>query len=175
MWGKNKKKTETDLTEGSIVRGLAAFVWPLFLGQLLQQLYNMADAWVVGNFADNDAFAAVSLSANMTFLIIGFFNGIALGGGVVISRYYGQKNKWKTRRAIHTNFMFGIAASVLSTIVGLLLVPQILHWLKTPESVMPDAWCISEFISPVCPRSLCIISAWPSCARWATAFTRSII
>lgn len=139
MWGKNKKKTETDLTEGSIVRGLAAFVWPLFLGQLLQQLYNMADAWVVGNFADNDAFAAVSLSANMTFLIIGFFNGIALGGGVVISRYYGQKNKWKTRRAIHTNFMFGIAASVLSTIVGLLLVPQILHWLKTPESVMPDA------------------------------------
>ena len=55
MWGKNKKKTETDLTEGSIVRGLAAFVWPLFLGQLLQQLYNMAAAWVVGNFADNDA------------------------------------------------------------------------------------------------------------------------
>ena len=62
MFGKGKKK-EVNLTEGSIVGGLIAFAIPLFLGQLLQQFYNMADAWVVGNFASNDAFAAVSLAA----------------------------------------------------------------------------------------------------------------
>lgn len=57
---------------------------PIFLGQLLQQLYNMADAWVVGNFASNDAFAAVSLSSNVNMSVITFFAGIAVGGGVVI-------------------------------------------------------------------------------------------
>ena len=80
-----QKKNPASLTEGSIVRGLLGFAVPLFLGQLLQQLYNMADAWVVGNFAENEAFAAVSMASHISFLIIGFFNGIAIGGGVVIS------------------------------------------------------------------------------------------
>ena len=82
-----------NLTEGSIAKGLISFAVPLLLGQLLQQLYNMADAWVVGNFADNDAFAAVSSGGNLTFLIIGFFNGIAIGGGVIISRYFGAGDR----------------------------------------------------------------------------------
>ena len=59
-----------DLTKDSIVKGMIRFAIPLFLGQLLQQFYNMADAWVVGNFADNDAFAAVSSGGSLTFLII---------------------------------------------------------------------------------------------------------
>lgn len=134
-----QKKNPASLTEGSIVRGLLGFAVPLFLGQLLQQLYNMADAWVVGNFAENEAFAAVSMASHISFLIIGFFNGIAIGGGVVISRYFGAKNERETERAIHTNFLFGIGASVLSTIVGVLLVPRLLVWMHTPESVMPHA------------------------------------
>lgn len=134
-----QKKNPASLTEGSIVRGLLGFAVPLFLGQLLQQLYNMADAWVVGNFAENEAFAAVSMASHISFLIIGFFNGIAIGGGVVISRYFGAKNEKETERAIHTNFLFGIGASVLSTIVGVLLVPRLLVWMHTPESVMPHA------------------------------------
>ena len=134
-----QQKKEVSLTEGSIVKGLVAFIIPLFLGQLLQQLYSMADAWVGGNFADNDAFAAVSLSTHVSFLIVGFFNGIALGGGVVISRHYGAKDQKRTEWAIHNNFLFGIGASVLSTAVGLWMTPWILTWLQTPESVMPDA------------------------------------
>ena len=134
-----RKKKEISLTEGSIAKGLLAFIIPLFLGQLLQQLYNMADAWVVGNFADNDAFAAVSLSANLSFLLVGFFNGIAIGGGVVISRYFGARDKERTEQAVHSNFLFGLIASVLCTVVGLLLTPLILKWMQTPESVMPDA------------------------------------
>lgn len=97
-----------DLTKGSIVKGIIQFAIPLFLGQLLQQFYNMADAWVVGNFADNDAFAAVSSGGSLTFLIIGFFNGISIGGGVIISRYFGAKEDKSVQKAIHTNFLFGI-------------------------------------------------------------------
>lgn len=132
-------KKEINLTEGSILKGLIAFVIPLFLGQLLQQLYSMADAWVLGNFADNDAFAAVSLSTHVSFLIVGFFNGIAIGGGVVISRYYGARDAQKTEQAIHSNVLFGIAASVVSTIVGVGAIPWLLVHMQTPESVMPDA------------------------------------
>lgn len=127
------------LTEGSIIRGIVTFAIPLFLGQLLQQFYNMADAWVIGNFAENDAFAAVSSAGSMTFLIIGFFNGIAIGGGVIISRYFGARDEKNVVRAIHTNFLFGLIASVLSTIVGLVLVPHILVWMKTPDSVLPHS------------------------------------
>ena len=115
---KSRLEAQTpSLTEGSIIRGILSFALPLFLGQLLQQLYNLADAWVLGNFADNGAFAAVSSGGSLTFLVIGFFNGIAIGGGVIISRYYGAKDEENVVRAIHTNFLFGVIASVLSTVV----------------------------------------------------------
>ena len=134
-----KSSTAINLTEGPIVKNILLFAIPLFMGQLLQQFYNMADAWVIGNFADNDAFAAVSSAGSMTFLIVGLFNGIAIGGGVIISKYYGAKDKENVVKAIHTNFLFGILASIASTIVGLVLMPHILVWMKTPESVMPNS------------------------------------
>lgn len=136
---KGKQKKQADLTEGSIMMALISFAIPLFFSQLLQQFYNMADAWVVGNFASNDAFAAVSMASNLTFVIIGLFNGIAIGGGVVISRYFGAKDEKQTSIAIHTNLLFGVIASVLSTAIGLLLVPPLLKMMNTPDSVMPDA------------------------------------
>ena len=71
----------------------------------------MADAWVVGNFANNNAFAAVSSTGSMIFLIIGFFSGVATGGGVVISKYFGAKNMDAVDKAVHTNFLFGIIAA----------------------------------------------------------------
>lgn len=137
---KENKKAVVDLTNGSIPKGIISFAIPVFLGQLLQQLYNMADAWVVGNFADIDAFAAVSSSGSLIFFITGFFSGIAIGGGVVISRYVGAGDKKMIERSIHTNFLFGILASVGATVVGLLLVPQLLVWMKVPESVVSNSY-----------------------------------
>ena len=136
---KNRNNSGRDLTEGPIGRGILAFAIPLFLGQLLQQLYNVADAWVVGNFADNNAFAAVSSTGSMTFLVIGFFNGVATGGGVVISKYFGAKNYDAVEKSVHTNFLFGIIASVLATAVGMLLAPWLLTIMKTPAEVMPES------------------------------------
>lgn len=130
-------ESSAPLTHGPIIRCIVSFAVPLFLGQLLQQLYNLADAWVLGNFAENGAFAAVSSGGSLTFLVIGFFNGIAIGGGVIISRYYGAGDEENVSKAIHTSFSFGIAASVLSTVVGLLLVPRLLLLMNTPESVLP--------------------------------------
>ena len=137
--GLKKGNTVVNLTEGPIVKNLLLFAVPLFMGQLLQQFYNVADAWVIGNFADNNAFAAVSSAGSMTFLIVGLFNGIAIGGGVIISKYYGAGEKINVVKAIHANFLLGIIASVMSTVVGLVMMPHILVWMKTPESVLQNS------------------------------------
>ena len=134
-----KHHTSVDLTQGTIWKQMLTFAIPLFMGQLLQQLYNVVDAWVVGNFADNDSFAAVSSAGSMTFLVVGFFGGISVGGGVVISKYFGARDQEGVTQAIHTNFLFGVIASILSTVAGLLLTPHILNWMGTPETVLPKS------------------------------------
>lgn len=125
------------LTEGPISGAILRFALPIFLGQVLQQFYNMADAWVIGNFATNDAFAAVSSGGNLTFLIIGFFGGIGTGGGVVVARYFGARNREDLRESIHSVFLFGLLASATATALGLCLVPRMLVWMKTPDTVLP--------------------------------------
>ena len=132
----HKQRTQA-LTSGSIPGSILRFALPLFLGQTLQQFYNMADAWVIGNFAENSAFAAVSSGGNLTFLIIGFFSGIGIGGGVVISRYFGARDKSSTQRAIHADFLFGLIASLVATVAGLTLVPWLLTLMHTPADVLP--------------------------------------
>ena len=94
------------MTEGSIARKLTAFAIPLFLGNLFQQLYNTADSLIVGNFLGSEALAAVSSSGSLIFLMVGFFNGISIGAGVVIARYYGARQIDKVQKAIHTTVAF---------------------------------------------------------------------
>lgn len=127
------------MTEGPIWKKIVTFALPLFLGNLFQQLYNTADSLIVGNFLGSDALAAVSSSGSLIFLMVGFFNGIAMGAGVVVARYFGARQAEKLHRAIHTDVAFGLAAGVLLTIIGLLLAPQMLVWMGTPEDVMPNS------------------------------------
>ena len=125
------------LTEGPIISRILSFSLPLFLGQLLQQLYNLADAWVLGKYAEEAAFAAVSSGGSLTFLITGFFNGVAIGGGVIISHYFGAKDEENVSRSIHNNFLFGLIVSALSTVAGLLRAPWLLGLMNTPGEVLP--------------------------------------
>jgi len=129
-----------DLTQGSILYKLIIFTIPLFLGNLFQQVYNLSDALIIGNFASNDAFAAVSSTGSIIFLLIGFFNGVAIGASVIISKFVGAKDTENTKKAIHTVFAFGIAASVLATLIGVILTPYILTWMGTPEDVYPESY-----------------------------------
>ena len=127
------------LTEGSIAKKIIYFAIPLFLGNLFQQMYNMADSLIVGNFLGDAALAAVTSTGSLTFLLVGFFNGTAMGAGVVISRYFGAKDYNSVRIAVHTNVAFGIVSGILMTIVGVLFTPQILQWMGTPEEVLPNS------------------------------------
>ena len=127
----------TLMTEGPIARQLIAFALPLLLGNLFQQLYNTADSLIVGNFLGSEALAAVSSSSNLIQLMIGFFNGLAMGAGVVISRYYGARDIPRVQRAIHTMLASGLIAGMLLTAVGVTLTPILLRMMGTPETVLP--------------------------------------
>lgn len=118
---------------------MIAFAVPIFLGNLFQQLYNTADSLIVGNFIGSDALAAVSSSGNLIFLMVGFFNGIAMGAGVVIARYFGARKTEELEKAVHTLVALGLMAGVVLTLVGMLATPYILQWMGTPESVLPNS------------------------------------
>ena len=127
------------LTEGPIRRSLFFFALPIFLSNLFQQLYNSADSIIVGHFLGNQALAAVSSSGSLIFLLVGFFNGTAVGAGVIIARYFGAKKYDEMRRAIHTDLAFALAAGVILTVGGVLLTPSLLRLMKTPEEVLPQS------------------------------------
>jgi putative MATE family efflux protein len=127
------------MTSGSIPKQMLLFALPIFLGNLFQQLYNTVDSLIVGNYLGSQALAAVSSSGNIIFLMIGFFNGVAIGSGVVISRYFGAHKIDRMQDAIHTTVAFGLIVSIIMTFVGVLFTPTLLRWMSTPENVMPQS------------------------------------
>ena len=92
---------QTDLIEGNIFKALLVFAVPLLIGNLFQQLYNTADSYVVGNFVDTNALAAVGASASVIQMLVGFFMGLSVGAGVVIAQYFGAGQKEKMSQAVH--------------------------------------------------------------------------
>ena len=128
-----------DLTEGTIWKKMLLFALPVFLGNVFQLLYNTFDSWCVGNFIGDDALAAVSSSGSLIYMMVSFFNGIALGAGVVVARYFGAKKYTEMRLAIHTDVAFGLVAGVVLTVVGVTFTPVILRWMGTPEDVLPQS------------------------------------
>ena len=127
------------LTEGPIWKTIILFALPVFLGQVFQQLYNAFDAWCVGFFLGDNAMAAVSSSGNLIFLMVSFFNGLAMGAGVVIARHFGAKDYDYVGKTIHTAVAFGLCTGTALTIAGVCLTPTILHWMDTPADVLPES------------------------------------
>lgn len=127
------------MTKGPIWKKIIAFAIPLFLGNLFQQFYNTADSLIVGNFLGSSALAAVSSSGNLIFLMVGFFNGLAVGAGVVVARYFGAKKFDLVQRAIHTIITLGFFCGIALTFVGVIAAPQILVLMGTPPEVLPNS------------------------------------
>lgn len=127
------------MTTGSIRKNLLSFAIPIFLGSLFQQLYQTVDSLVVGNFVGKESLAAISSITSLTQLLVGLFQGIFVGAGVVISKSFGRGDKQAVHRAVHTTVALGLAGSIILTVLGYTLTPTILVWMKTPQSVFVDA------------------------------------
>ena len=129
---------DVDMTQGSTTRHLVRFALPLLAGNLFQQLYNMVDTWVVGNFVSNEAFSAVGTVTPIINTLIGFFLGMSSGAGVVISQYYGAHRPEKVREAVHTAMLLTVIMGVVFTGAGIAMTPLMLELMKTPAEVAPD-------------------------------------
>lgn len=139
VWHQHRVQQTRSLTEGNPYSLIIRFALPIFLSQVFQQLYNAADSVIVGQFLGTDALAAVSSSGTLIFLMVSFFNGTALGAGVVISHCFGARDEDGVSRAIHTDLAFGIVAGVVLTVAGVLLTPTFLVWMGTDPEVLPQA------------------------------------
>ncbi len=138
-----EQKNETEavqnqrITDGVIWKQLILFSIPIMIGILFQQLYNMIDAIVVGNFVGKTALASVGGSTQQIVgLVLGFFIELSSGAAVVIAQYYGAGEKKKLSDALHTTIAFCVMAGVILSLVGYFGAPTFLRWMNTPEDTM---------------------------------------
>ena len=135
----DNNKQSTLMTQGTIWKKIVLFALPLFFGNLFQQLYNTLDSLVVGNFIGSEALAAVGSSGSLIQLLIGLLQGVFIGAGVVIARYYGARDKSNVQLAIHTTVMLALLAGIFLTFFGVAFTPSILRLMGTPENVLPNS------------------------------------
>lgn len=136
---KAKKENRGLMTEGVIWKEILLFSVPLLLGNLFQQMYNAVDSIVVGNYIGSEALAAVGSSAPVINLLVSFFMGLAVGAGVIISRYFGARNMDELQESIHTSLALTFTAGIIMTIFGVLFSPTILQWIGVPNDVMANS------------------------------------
>ncbi|MBQ1794932.1 MAG: MATE family efflux transporter, partial [Treponema sp.] len=129
----------TDMTTGSPAIHLLKFTWPLLIGNIFQQLYNMVDSAVVGNYVGPDALAAVGTCGSIHFLMFSLCQGLASGIGVIVAQCFGAKNHTKVKAAISSSFVIMASVSLFVTMLGLLLAAPILHLLQVPDAIFADA------------------------------------
>ena len=129
-----------NMTTGSPVGHIVYFALPLLAGSFLQQMYNMVDSWVVGNFVGDAALAAVGVGFPVMFLFTSLFLGVSNGGTVVIAQFYGAGQTERVREAVDTIYTTLLYAVVPLTAIALLLVKPLLLLLRVDESCFQDAW-----------------------------------
>ena len=129
-----------NMTDGSPAEHIFYFALPLLAGSFLQQLYNMVDSWVVGNYVGDAALAAVGVGFPVIFMFTSLFMGISNGGTVVIAQYYGAGKLDRVRDAVDTIYTAFMAAALPVTVLALLLVKPLLFVLRVESGAYHEAW-----------------------------------
>ena len=133
----NNTASSVRMMEGAIGSRIIRFAVPLFIGNLFQQLYSTVDALIVGNLLGNSALAAVSSVGSLIFMLIGFVEGVFIGAGVAVSRYFGAGDDERLSASVHTDLAFCLTAGAMLTIIGTVFSDDILRLMGTPEDIFP--------------------------------------
>lgn len=128
-----------DMTRGSIRKNVLIFSLPVFAGSILQQLYNMVDSILVGQFLGVNALAAVGATGSIFFLVIGFSDGFSRGLSICISKYVGMGGMDKIKRSIALSLVLSVMVGIGLTLIGLFCARPLLELLDVPEEIMEDA------------------------------------
>lgn len=135
----DKRKGNTDLTEGKVWKVIVRFALPLLVGNLLQQFYNITDSIIVGQFLGKEALAAVSASFFIYYFIISLVIGVGSGTTVVISQLFGAKQYQKVQLAFSSFFIFMLVGGIILSIAGIIFAEPVFRLTNTPEEVIPQA------------------------------------
>ncbi len=135
----DKRKGNTDLTEGKAWKVIVRFALPLLVGNLLQQFYNITDSIIVGQFLGKEALAAVSASFFIYYFIISLVIGVGSGTTVVISQLFGAKQYQKVQLAFSSFFIFMLVGGIILSIAGIIFAEPVFRLTNTPEEVIPQA------------------------------------
>ena len=137
---RKERKDAMKLTEGTIWKKMIVFYIPLLMSSLLQQLYNAADAVVVGKYIGKEALSAVGGTTSILFgLIIGLFTGIASGSTVVVGKHFGADKEKKVADTVKTSLCISVIGGIGIGVIGYVLTPQLLGLMNTPTDILPDA------------------------------------
>ena len=133
------KKSINTMTEGNPVRIILAFAFPMLIGNVFQQMYNMVDSIVVGNYVGKIALAAVGTGFPIIFMMAALFIGIGIGATILISQYIGAGDMDNVRKTSQTIYTAMIIGAIPISLLGLVLCEPILHLINTPADTLPMA------------------------------------
>jgi putative MATE family efflux protein len=135
-----------DLTIGKESKVIFMFALPMLLGNVFQQLYNIVDSVIVGNYIGKEALAAVGASFPVIFVLISLVIGVSMGSTIIISQYFGAKDFVNVKKAIDSLLIFLFFASIIITVIGLLTSKYIFRLMNLPDAIMPDAIAYFDII-----------------------------
>lgn len=134
----NLKKNAGNMTEGSILGCLLTFAFPILIGNIFQQLYNVVDTAVVGNVLGDNALASIGAAAPIYSLVVSFANGITNGFAVIIARAFGADKEDEIRKSVALTFVLTAVLSVIFMAGSLLLLNPLLNFLETPTTIIKE-------------------------------------
>ena len=160
------KSTIKDMTDGVIWKQLINFAFPLLIGNIFQQLYNLVDSVIVGQFVGAQALAAIGATGSITFFFFALCNGIGAGGGIVTSHFFGEGNTDKVKNCIaNTAYIMLVIPTTIGAIAFFTAGP-ILRLLNTPDSIMVD--------SKVYMQIMCVCMVMISVYNFASSMLRAL-
>ena len=138
---------EKDMTKGRPLPVILKFMLPLIIGNIFQQLYNMADTIIVGRYVGSDALAAVGSTGTIMFLIVGFSQGITAGFSVLTSQRFGAKDKDGIKSSVANGILLSIIFTIILSTLSMLSMHTLLKIMNTPENIFQDAYTYIMIIS----------------------------
>lgn len=132
-------RAQSDMTVGSPLKLILVFAFPILIGNIFQQLYNVVDTAVIGNVLGDDSLAAIGATSAIYSLIIGFANGASNGFAVVLARFFGRKAYEDMSRTVCLTVVLTFGISLVLTAASLLGIRPLLEFLQTPPEIIDDA------------------------------------
>lgn len=132
------KSSSINMTEGDILKNLIYFAVPVLIGNIFQQLYNVADTAIIGNILGDNALASVGASTPVYNLMIGFANGLTNGFAIIIARYFGADNEREMKKSVSLTYILSAIIAVILTVSGIAFLHPLMKSLKTPDEIIGD-------------------------------------